>query len=357
MTFSVNGVPAQTLIDWTPPEGYYGQVGFYPGHKIRIACPLMRPSVLRKEVCDSDFEWEEFSCTLDTIPVDRSLFIPLLESSKVAISLEDRSHQHQQSVVEPVAAVEPPPVVIDRHSSPCEHPLYQVLHNVSFTDDGIKSGNNSKFGYAICKKQMSQKLSYFEVEIVSTGSLGVALGVSDGQVCINECLGRFRNSVAFASSSGKLLSYTDMDKSLVSFESGDVIGCLIQEGKVKLNKHAFSKNQHYSQPSKIFFYKNALFIGETCLPSSMNYLYPTVCLMDQNSCVQIHFTYGLSPQSYFDSHKITDGYLNFAMPTNDSSLSWKSIQNCSLIEEGSNIFLSVSSDKPSIKQSPCCSPE
>ena len=343
--FLVNGVIAQSVIDWTPPGGYYGQVGFFPGSKIQIASPLMRPSALRKGISYVPVNYAEFSLTLELTSDD----LTSLPASPVSTSVREQSSlkpdlaQLKDEQAESSSNV-------DKFILPCTHPLYRLLHNVIVADNGVLNVDENEYGYVVHRKQMSEKLPYFEIEIVASGLQGIAVGLSDGNVPVNRCLGSFSNSVALVSSSGKLVGdlHTTMHRA-TSVSKGDVIGCLIQE---KRNvKDAVNKNRDCSVCWKVYFYRNAVVIGEASLPSTFNSFFPTVCLLDRNSRVQVRFTYGLLPQSYFDSHRIMDDFLNFPNPANSMCLKWKVIQNCSLIEEGKDISL-LASSKLSDEQCP-----
>ena len=340
-SFSVNGIVVQTVFDWTPPGGFFGQIGFHPGNKIQIASPLMRPSVLRKGISNRDLDWNEFSLTLDVEAGD-------VRTAEEYVNPPQHQQVHNLEIEPPAQFV---PILVNRQNCPCDHQLYQVLYSVKLTDCGIEHANDSDLtnGYVICRKQMSEKLSYFEVEIIADGPQGVAVGVCDGEVYVNECIGKYENSVAFVTSSGSILSYSDHSESVVNVKTGDVIGCLIEGFQQKSNKSS-SKNLNHDFRCKAYFFKNASLFGEIFLPCSMTYLYPTICLIDPKACVQIRFSYGLSPHSYFDSHKIANGYLNYKMPAKGISIKWNCIQNCSLIEDGTEVFLHVTNSNSSLQK-------
>ena len=364
VSFFVNSVLARSVIDWTPPEGFYAQICFFPSQEIQIACPLMRPSVLKRGISKPDYNWYECSLTLDMIePFDTNTQPASIQPTStqptpnvtVSIPLSDRSLE-KDGIVEkdgPLVSV-PTVVIINESVSPCDHPLYRLMYNVMITDDGIvRNVNDREYGYVVCRKQVTEKLRYFEVEVVSIGQGGVAIGLSDGTLCANQCLGCFGNSIGLVSSSGTIVGGIDSSMvTIVTIKHGDVIGCLINDKDVSA-KQSHQKNQNCTYYRKAYFYKNAMLIGDVTLLPSMIYSYPTVCLMDSNTQLNISFKYGLSPQSYFESHKITDGYLNIPMPDNGNGLKWRPIQNCTVIEDGREIFLSSSNDVGSpMKQHP-----
>ena len=372
VSFLVNGAIARKVIDWTPPGGFYAQIGFSSGEVIQLACPLMRPSILKSGTDKPKFLLNEFQkpTKAKTAPVTSSP--PLVSSSSTqysyhpptcSVSAVGRSDEYETFEVEYEPPTQPDvqelpkfqPIQHEVDVMPmCDDPLYRVLHNVSDVDGVFHSIQDGKFGFVVCKKQVSEKLPYFEVEIVSLGPQGVAVGLSNGKIQEDRCLGQFNDSIAFITSS----SLVDGGKSssistLSPVKEGDIIGCLVYS-QINFQQQDACKNLCLVSESNITFYRNAAVIGKTAYPISGNYMYPTVCLLDSSSRVRVSFQYGLVPDSYFEFHEIPDNYLNFPMPALNYLSSWRSVQGCGLTQ-GEVTILTASSvnqaeDRPAIAQ-------
>ena len=414
VSFLKNGVLAKTVIDWTPQGGFYAQIGMMNGdERIQLACPLMSPSVLRRGI--EGFDKSLISTIKERNVVHTSPIQKVSANSKAPpkhsvsfhsrysyqppVTMKHDSISEPQSLpvhvlsldttdtdggrnnsnnsplnqglstpVNPIESTSVPPrgsstkdkTIVNEQFMPeisrisrSENPLFCSLHNVDLIDNNeIRSRSDDHLGYIMCRKQVSERLYYFEVDILSIGPKGISVGFSDGIVPAEQVLGFFPNSVSILTRSGILCNGSSVDIDL-AVKEGDTIGCCANFLPIARSQE--NKNMYLPSLIDVCFYKNATLIGSTKFSLPYAGLYPTICLLESLCSVRVHFRYGLSPESYFETHGIPEGYFNFPMPDTAPTYNWKCLQNCEVSLDGSVTVISISdevrkSEKPSFIQ-------
>ena len=158
--------------------------------------------------------------------------------------------------------------------------------------------------------QLSERLCYFEVEVVQLGQDGdLVIGLASCKYPKNCLPGIGGNSIGLHCSDGSIKCDGITVLSTVPSHTGDVIGCLVKP------KYKFDCVQSSDGPQRIplTFYKNAKEIGTTTTCDINNSLYPVVGAIGNNTLFKAHYIVGRKPSDYFNHYKIPEGYMNITV--------------------------------------------
>ena len=278
-------------------------------------------------------------------------------------------HRHKQLIStpnDPVIEVPPPPSflleplreegevhVIEELPKATNH-LFKTLQGVSyFPDSTILTVSSDlpdgSYAYAVRRQALTEKMKYFEVDILPGSSRGIAVGVSSGPLYSNRLLGTYPHSLSYDTSTGKLYTGTPEHHSEpgVLFNEGDTIGCCLSVFSDLSCRPGDDKNAFSPSEVRVEFYKNASLIVQVKLPLPPTSLSPSLCFSGHQSNVKIVWKYKMKPEDYFESHPVPEGYRNFPQPPVPPTPSgWHVIKNqkCELLLEGNVCRLSLSPD-------------
>ena len=226
-----------------------------------------------------------------------------------------------------------------------ENKMFQLLHNVDINEDGLfvrKMTDNiqeSDNSFIMCRLPLSEKMSYFEVEIRAMScdtSAAVAVGLVWENYPVFHFPGILPGSIGLYSNgslnAGSCCGESINERITSAFVSGDVIGCQAQlsyKSEVSHNR----PDQNNGSLVKIEFFKNghSLAIQDVVLPP--NGLHPAVGFKGQAMCIKINSqNISLSPQSYFQSHSLPVNIVNFPPPPSAQSVGWRCLKNTTVTE-------------------------
>lgn len=232
--------------------------------------------------------------------------------------------------------------------------LFKCLHDASYaTDTDILSVSSTfckgSYAYAVRRQTLTEKMNYFEVDVLHGAAQGVSVGVSSGTLLSNMMLGTYPNTLSYELSSGKLFtgSPEHHTESNVTFKDGDTIGCLVSVLSTPSCRPNDEKNLFYPPEVRVEFYKNATPILQATMSLPPNSLCPSICFSLPQSSVKLVWKYKMKPCDYFECHPVPEGYRNFSQPlTPPTPSGWQVYrsQKCELVLEGDVTKLSLSSD-------------
>ena len=160
-------------------------------------------------------------------------------------------------------------------------------YKLRFFDNGRKTPRTgAKIALAIFGEAFSEKLHYFEVDLLSMGpDNSVAIGVVPKNYLLDHAPGWIRGSVAYHTDNGQLYHSRDRGKVFGPIaKRGDVIGCGVN----------FIQNN--DKQCSIYFTYNGVEIGRvrTAIPKSG--FFPSVCLTQKRDKVQVRMLETFKPK-------------------------------------------------------------
>lgn len=202
--------------------------------------------------------------------------------------------------------------------------LFSFLHCVTHspTNDTLTVNdaiNECQYAYAVRRKSLTEKTSYFEVDFLSSPTHGIAVGLSSGKLLGNRLLGTYPGTVSLHTLTGEVYSGSSTALDIEGgegsvFKQGDTLGCgvsIITDSTFRPNDN---KNLYTPSQIKVLFYKNASLIVEVMSSLSLSSLYPSICFETPQSRIKFVCNYNMKPCDYFDTHPVPEGHQNFPQP-------------------------------------------
>ena len=168
--------------------------------------------------------------------------------------------------------------------------LRQRKHFLSFCCNGrvhptLASELQDGIGFAMSHQQFSEKLQYFEVEVLNLGKLkAVAVGAAPKNYSPEHVIGWVFESVAYHTDNGYLYHASGQGKPFGPVgKEGDVIGCGVS--------FMSSSSRHCS----VFFTHNGIEIGRVRCAIPEHGFYPAISLCSPNDRVSVCFKESFKP--------------------------------------------------------------
>ena len=268
--FHRNGKEVKRVLDWTPAEGFFAQIGLMSrGESVQVACPLMTPSTLKPGVQGirpdllqppGKLHWTVAHDPRRMMPMQDyhrqsserpgyqynppasptvkrqhptqhpALIVPVQESTKEKqlpqeelskLPLGSCSQATPQQLSPLSASPSPPPfqtpppdpttlIAKEIEAVAGDDGMYRVLHQVSYSHSNqeleCQPSTDSQYGYIQCRKFLSEKMPYFEVSLVDMGDCEVAIGLAPDKFFVSRLLGESNETLSLNCVSGKLLN-------------------------------------------------------------------------------------------------------------------------------------------------------
>ena len=213
-----------------------------------------------------------------------------------------------------------------------EDKMFKILHNVQVADEGSleyaplqpDSTNNS---FIMFRLPLNEKCNYFEVEILQI-YLGnnIAVGVVWNHYPVYRLPGILEGSIAFHTNNGAILFGGHAQSMDTSCSIGDIIGCRIT---LKYKSEVTTCSDKNEGLVEVQFFLNGKFLCMQKLFLPPNGFFPAIGMTGCGSKVRACSSILQTPERYFETHPIPDGYLNFPMPSEEPS-GWQCLQGSTI---------------------------
>ena len=268
---------------------------------------------------------------------------PPRKRDPVIYSLQEEDSSKMKA---PAVIVETPVRVIPKE----ENKMFSILHNVGLKEDGsIECSQSSESAFVMCRLPLTEKISYFEVEIqhLGDGSSGnVASGLVWSRYPHFMLPGVLGGSVAFYSCDGSVYTGGPECKSAAPpCAVGDVIGC-----RAHLWYKSEASNPGSSGTVEVEFFKNGCLVGKETVLLPPSGFHPAVGLVGSGTRAKVNYNITLTPDSYFQSHPLPESHLNFIPPPAITD-TWNCLQNSSVSEDNYVSLKKANTGEPAVVQS------
>ena len=213
---------------------------------------------------------------------------------------------------------------------------FQFLHNVVTLDSGnlqCSADRAGDIGYVMCRQPLSEKLPYYEVEITHATEGGlVQVGLVWNGFPPRKLPGMLQGSVAYNSCTGTLHTGAASCRQVSSpCAVGDIIGC-------KAHLHYKQEMVHKGDNGNIEsvtveFFRNGCLLGADNVSLPPSGLFPAIGLVGQGMQVKFSRCITLSAETYFKTHPLPAGFVNFTPPPSVNLL-WGCMQNARVTDDG-----------------------
>ena len=230
--------------------------------------------------------------------------------------------------------------------------MFRILHNVQVDDDDGSlayaalhpaAPNNS---FILFRSPLSEKCNYYAVEVLEVGPSGnIAVGIVCSDYPVHLLPGILEGSVAYHSNGGAILFGSEAQSTDIPCITGDVIGCRLA---LKLKSEVCHSDEN-NQLIKVEFFRNGLVLHTQDVRLPINGFFPAIGLTGHGTKVAAICSMLQTPDSYFETHPLPDGHLNFPTPSNEPQ-GWQCLQRSKI--EGNHLYaVDESHGKPSVIQS------
>ena len=236
--------------------------------------------------------------------------------------------------------------------------------------------SESEHGIALSRLPLSEKMPYYEAELLSAGSEdGTRVGLlwttfppkqaplpGQARPLLEFPTPPSYGYVLLHTASGELMTCIGGEQQTMSLDLtcsvGDVIGC---SASLSYKSEVFDPHKEKKKVNvggkklvTVTFFRNASPLVKIPVPLSLSGVFPIVCLPSRAK-VLVKKGYQLSPLNYFDDHPVPEGYLNFPLSSSLPATSgWRCLYNCTVqvTTAGATVSLTLpSSATPSVKPS------
>ena len=215
---------------------------------------------------------------------------------------------------------------------------FQFLHNVVMHDSGelqCSSSGAGDIGYIMCRQPLNEKLSYYELEIVHMVEGGLAqVGLVWNGFPARKLPGTLQGSLAYNSCTGTLHTGAASCRQVSTpCAVGDIIGC---KAHLRYKQEVVRKGDRENddpETVKVEFFRNGSLLGVENVSLPPSGLFPAIGLVGQGVRVKFSCRINLTPETYFLSHPLPAGFVNYISPPSVNQL-WSCLQNAVVSDDG-----------------------
>ena len=215
-----------------------------------------------------------------------------------------------------------------------ENSFCRVLHNATCSEDGTLhctlSDESSEPCFVMRRLQLTEKMPYFEVELVEHKALhNVVVGIVPQDHPHTVPMGSVPRTIAYHTATGSLVADGEESRSVTkACSAGDVIGCKV-DWTYKLETH----NSEKDSLVEVEWFLNGCSIAKTSIGAPSSGFYPALEMTSGATVVAVRHSIGLTPDTYFTSRPFPEDFRNIEVvsPTTNK---WRCVQNAEIDENG-----------------------